>query len=604
MTEGNQFSAEDEFEKLIAAIQFGTAPIATKELGAKARDSEEHPAKTSASINLIRPLGHMDGTYFFIPPSGELRRISAEKLEAGRGVRAIFAGGSPEVIEACLREFPNGSNDWCPKKAGLSIIEQCNQKGVVDPANLDLRASGVWRHESGEAIMHCGDQVVRDDGSTASLMEFDSNQLLIAGPSVQLPEFGLLPCDTMSELLHRLEGLWGWSRASDACIWLGFVALASLGGYPAWRPHLYVSGSRGSGKSTLLQAAANLLGDLSGEPINDATEAGLRQSRNNQARPLLIDEFEPDASDRGGTRQDNILGLLRRMSGGSGGRISRGSADHKAVAFKILGSAYLTSINHIHFEPQDRSRFAVLELNPLQNSAEPIIAARNFQDFLATCRNISNRFRGRMLAQSGRWDRTFESVKARAQSKGADARQAETAAAILTGLDLALHDGELDGLRLSDLDEPLDTLLGDASEAPADCEGQDALDFLLSAFIPTDRGEKRSIREMLESVICNKSAPDNAQLMKALNRHGVFVDEENRRISLRVGKTNQTAEIFAKSKWKNGAHKSALAKLDGADCPKNPVRVSRHEQHRIIQLPYDHLGFQSRRFADETPRDK
>jgi hypothetical protein len=90
-----------------------------------------------------------------------------------------------------------------------------------------------------------------------------------------------------------------------------------------------------------------MLGEFGGSVLNDATEAGIRQSRNNQARPILIDEFEPDQSVRNGSKQDGMFALFRRMSGGEGGRVSRGGADHSAVSFRTLGAAYVTSINHI-----------------------------------------------------------------------------------------------------------------------------------------------------------------------------------------------------------------------------------------------------------------
>ncbi|OUS36227.1 hypothetical protein A9Q94_10220 [Rhodobacterales bacterium 56_14_T64] len=107
--------------------------------------------------------------------------------------------------------------------------------------------------------------------------------------------------------------------------WLvGWLAAASLGECPEWRVHLYVHGGLGSGKSSLIELAACLLGGLAGEVVNDATEAGLRRSRNNQARPLLIDEFEPDDNPSSVSCQHAMLGLFRRMTSGAGGRMSRG----------------------------------------------------------------------------------------------------------------------------------------------------------------------------------------------------------------------------------------------------------------------------------------
>jgi energy-coupling factor transporter ATP-binding protein EcfA2 len=183
--------------------------------------------------------------------------------------------------------------------------------------------------------------------------------------------------------------LWGWKRDVDADIFLGWVAAAILGGFPAWRSHLYVYGSRGSGKSKLMEVAAGMLGEFGGSVLNDATEAGIRQSRNNQARPILIDEFEPDQSVRNGSKQDGMFALFRRMSGGEGGRVSRGGSDHSAVSFRTLGAAYVTSINHIQLEPQDRSRFVMLDLGQLPITSDPLKMMSRLEVFEKSIRALS-----------------------------------------------------------------------------------------------------------------------------------------------------------------------------------------------------------------------
>jgi hypothetical protein len=276
--------------------------------------------------------------------------------------------------------FPVHETGWSHKEAGLWIIEQCNAKGVFDPTSADLRLIGVWRDDNGSAVAHCGDRIVFPSGKTSGLIDYQADHTMIGSRRITEPDLNRLPFDKELKLLHEVERLWGWKRQEDAAIWLGWVAAACLGGFPDWRTHLYVHGNRGSGKSKLIELTARLLGDLSGDVINDATEAGLRQSRNNQARPLLIDEFEPDDNLRTSSRQDGMLALFRRMSGGAGGRISRGGADHSSVSFRMLGAVYVTSINHIHMEPQDRSRFVVLELQPLPGSQMPIIAAQDLED--------------------------------------------------------------------------------------------------------------------------------------------------------------------------------------------------------------------------------
>jgi energy-coupling factor transporter ATP-binding protein EcfA2 len=550
-----------------------------------AAESEE-----PANIDPIVPLGHDGGNYYFIPPSGQLRKFTAEALEAGRGVRALFAGISPVVDEWCHSKFPTRDNGWSHKEAGLWIIEKCNANGVFEPSSADLRSIGVWRDDTGGAVSHCGNHIIYPDGRSLPLTECQAKHIMIGARPIAAPDLTRLPDDSGKTLLHEVDQLWGWKRDVDSAIWLGWVAAACMGGFPDWRSHLYVHGSRGSGKSKLIELAACLLGDLSGEVINDATEAGLRQSRNNQARPLLIDEFEPDDNPRNASRQDSMLALFRRMSGGDGGRISRGGADHSPVSFRILGAAYVTSINHIHLEPQDRSRFIVLELQSLPGFQDSADAAIDFDDVFRKCRKMSARLRGRMLSQSVRWDRTHAAIVAKARSVGADARQAATAATILAGLDLALFDGVIDNLRMEDLEVVLNALIADSGESDEVSEGRDALDHLLSSSLALDHGFKRTVREILSAAMNQEGIIGVDDPSGALRRHGVYVDMEQQHLALRTGRSTPTSQLYAGTKWRNGAHASALAKLEGASRPTSAVRLSPNEQHRVVIVPIACLG--------------
>ena len=131
------------------------------------------------------------------------------------------------------------------------------------------------------------------------------------------------------------------------------------------------------------------------------------------------------------------------MSGGGGGRISRGGADHSAVTFRSLGAAYVTSINHINLEPQDRSRFVMLELDPLPHSDDPMRSIKELHSLECRARELSPAFFKRMLSLSERWDVTHATIAAEARRRGADARQADTLATVLTGRDLALHESKV-----------------------------------------------------------------------------------------------------------------------------------------------------------------
>ncbi len=542
-------------------------------------------------VNPIIPLGHKDGAYSFISASGELRTMKAEALEAGRGVRALFSGVSQEAEAWCQKKFSTGSGDWSPKDVGQWIIKSCNASGMFDRSSADIRSIGVWRDSQESAVAHCGDKVVDPDGHASPLAEHRGKHIMKGAAPIAAPaEQPATPVE-MADLLERLKTGWGWKRACDADIFFGWVTAAFLGGFPEWRAHLYVHGTRGSGKSKLMELAAKLLGDLAGCVVNDATEAGLRQSRNDQARPVLIDEFEPDENARNGSRQDGMLALFRRMSGGQGGRISRGGADHSSVSFRALGAAYVTSINHIYLEPQDRSRFVMLELGNLPDVRSPAQTAAALCNVETCAKDLATRAFRRMLSQSRRWDSTHAMIAAEARRYGADARQADTAATILTGRDLGLFDEVLSGPRLCEIGPILQEMLVDASEADVASEGAEALDFLLNSELHLDHGIRRSVANLLDSVITDTPIVEVGDPESALARHGVYVLKQRNSIAIRLGKTTPSARLFKDTKWRNGAHVSALLKVDGAQKPSSGVRLPRASQQRVIVIPFECLPF-------------
>jgi energy-coupling factor transporter ATP-binding protein EcfA2 len=552
-------------------------------------NAEFVPRKQASSVakkgDPITPLGHNAGNYYLIPPSGQLRKFSAESLESGRGVKSLLVGQGPDVEAWCIERFLTQNDSWNPKAAGLWIIERCNEKGVFDPDRADFRSVGVWRDRHGLAVAHCGNCQVLSDGSVDLLQSSSIGAIMVGAGAIDPPSFVSISANLRLDLLNRIRELWGWKQNTDADNWLGWVAAACLGGFPEWRSHLYVHGSRGSGKSKLLELAGALLGDLAGEVINDATEAGLRQSRNNEARPLLIDEFEPDENTRNASRQDGMLALFRRMSGGKGGRISRGGADHASKSFRMLGAAYVSSINHIQFEPQDGSRFVVLGLLPIPRPTAPIGTKDKLTEVFELCRKMSPQFRGRMLEQIERWDRTQGAISIKAKSMGADCRQADTASTILTGLDLFLFDGEINEVRLEGLGETMMAMISAAGGDDERSEGLDALDFLLCSSLNLDHGLKRTVRELLDAAL---SGSDDGEVFKpeaALARHGIYIYADNKAFAVRSGQMSPAAMLYANTKWRKGAHVSALLKINGIEKSASAVRFGRRGQQRVLTVP-------------------
>ncbi|MFT6074245.1 MAG: hypothetical protein ACJAZ1_001161 [Yoonia sp.] len=71
----------------------------------------------------------------------------------------------------------------------------------------------------------------------------------------------------------------------------------------------------------------------------------------------------------------------------------------------------------------------------------------------------------------------------------------------------------------------------------------------------------------------------------ALSRVGIHVLPAKKSIGVRVGRTTQVADIYAGTKWQNGAHVSALLKIEGVSRPNGATRVSPNQQHRLVLIP-------------------
>ncbi|WP_139250912.1 hypothetical protein [Palleronia salina] len=473
------------------------------------------------------------------------------------------------------------------RAAGNWIIEACNAVGLYDDERADHCSTGVWRTEHDEAVAHCGDRVVTADGTAVPVAVFESAHTMVGASAINPPVSDPCLAAQLNTLLQNIRRGWGWARPIDAEVYLGWVAAAFLGGFPDWRTHLHVSGGRGSGKSSLMEVTSLMLGDLAGGILNDVTEAGIRQARNNQARPLLMDEFEPEQGRS--SRQGSIISFIRLMSGGGGGKIARGSSDHTSKSFRALGPVYLSAINHVEFAPQDRSRFVFLQLDALPALGGPVEGAERLQQTRKMAKRLSSALWARMLAQSVRWDRDYLAVKASLDAKGADARQAATIATIVLGRDLLLYEGSITEERLEHAEELMRAMLADASVSTGDSEAEDALGCALDCVIPLDHGVGRSVREILGSLLADIG---EAVLggEAALNRAGVFIRWPQREIAIRTG---AKVKLFEDSKWAGGAHSSALSKLPGAAKSANSINLAPGNKQRAVLIPIGILGFES-----------
>lgn len=539
----------------------------------------------------ILPLGHCGSVYYVLTGQGELRSCSARDLEGGRGVFDLFVGAKHNdlPVEQWLAAFfepkrerkPSDADPWPWNRqaAGEWVMRACVSAGLFDPAT-PVRSLGVWRSPKG-AVAHCGEHLLDGAGGVQHAGTRLAEAVYPSVPGGSFPKrFPLVEiddgartdvasADEIHDVFDRVRTLWGWRRPHDADAWLGWIGAAALGAFPEWRPHLWVSGRRGSGKSELVQVGSSMLGPMSPGVWNDFSAAGIRQTANGQARPHLFDEAERDANPG---KIEAVIEMFRTMSGDTGAKAVRGQASHTAVTFTLYGAGYLSSILPGRLEPQDRSRFVMLELDQIPKSDDPAAAAIRLAKLREDASRLGPRLWRRALERSADWDATFNAYRALVQTLGGEPRDGATIGAILAGFDLLTYEGPPDENRLRAAEQMAQPLIDDARSATEEGEGELCLRRLLQSTVNLGGGEVRSIGELVERGL--RGSDEN----RKLGRFGLRVRTASSGVEpallVTPGVHRQLDMLFQQTRWADGGHRQAVMMLAGVEQSRKAVRIA------------------------------
>jgi hypothetical protein len=550
-----------------------------------------------ADIAPVRPLGFDSGALFLLDGAGQFRRITAKDAEAGRGVYDLFAGGlggDGMLAEEWLEKFfpprreRQGGAAWSSVDAGAWLIKACKAASIFD-ATIELRRLGVWR-EGPAAVAHAGLALIDAEGSVspagcmrAGAVYPTSSPGAFRDMLDPLPE--AVSAADMLDLFDEVRRGWGWRRADiDAVAWFGWVAQAALGAFPRWRSHLWVQGQKGSGKSQLIQLGHELLGPLSPQVYSDYSPAGVRQAANGQARAHLFDEAEATG---GAGRVEGVIEMARTMSGGEGSLTIRGGSDHTSVAFALHGAVYLASIIPGRLEPQDRSRFVMLELGGRPRATDPAAAEEALLALHERAAELGRGFWRRMLARSVDWDRAHKLASAYVQRLGGEARDGQTIGAVLAGWHLATSDAPMTWDDLEEINDVALALLDDSKAAQEEGEGERCWSHLMNSEVNFGGGEKRRVGDVVWSA---RGGDASEASRKRLSRFamrlapGESIDGSEDRLWIVSGVNKALDELFRSTRWAGGGHRAALLMLDGVKPEPAPKRVGGMPA-RVLAIP-------------------
>lgn len=255
--------------------------------------------------------------------------------------------------------FPDGKRQqWDVDSAADAMMRGCERAGIF---NLDrMRGRGAW-WDNGQVVMHLGDRIIAG-GEVFAPCDYPSSYIYEASHPIGQDFAPALKNKEAHRLMNLLEML-PWAHPMHAKLCAGWCVVAHIGGVMHWRPHVWVVGKKGTGKTYVMTA---IVGPMLGRNCvfvqSNSSEAGIRQTLQYDAMPVLFDEAEgEDASAHHNIQR--VLGLIRQSSSETGGRIAKGTPAGKAQRYMIRSCFALSSINAALVQQSDRSRVTVLEMS-------------------------------------------------------------------------------------------------------------------------------------------------------------------------------------------------------------------------------------------------
>ncbi len=473
--------------------------------------------------------------------------------------------------------------------ASEALISACGAAGIFD-ARGRVRGRGAHQGNGRTLILHLGDKILEAQrtatGKPKASVYHDPGLIgrfvYPAGEPSPRPWHQPVKED-VGEDLFSLLSTWNWQRPLlDPMLALGWAGQAFICGAQDWRSHLFLTGGRGTGKSSL-NGKRGLFDRLLGKGVlrtGNASEAAVRQTLGTQTVPVIFDEFEPNEFNA--SKLKSVIELARVAS--SGDEMHRGGQDHKAHEFVLQSAFMFSAILKPKMEPQDQSRFAVLELKPLPDDARPLDLDA------AKLPELGQKLMRRMVDGWHRYGETYAAYRSALAAVGHDARAQDTFGSLLACADLALYDHVPDPDLLSHWATQCDPD-GLAEIADGTTEHGACLKFLTTTSVQARGGEDR---ETLGSWI-GKAMRDVDELdgehddrkkykrrlqeqgLKVVNAKALEPDDKGRPrwgandyspglpgfLAISISHRALT-DIFRDSKWRDGGWTQALGRAEGA----------------------------------------
>ena len=536
----------------------------------------------------VQPLGFEGECYHLIDSSGQFRSLTASDFSHA-GIQSLFAGCPHYPMWAWPRygRAPAAKEGEPPPAPPIksfeddavrqSLFRACDRRGMFSPTDK-LRGRGAWPLRGGGLVYHAGEELWICEAGRIKALDTGLLQghLYARHPSLPAP----WPEDITPELnpagkLLETFRKWNFERPLvDPVLLLGWIGVAFLGAALRWRSAVLLLGDRETGKSTLQKALYDLFGDALYRSGN-TTAAGIYQHMAHDARPIAVDEAEPDET----KKMQGLIELMRVAA--SGALMQRGGQSGTPIEYQLNSAFLFSAINNPLTSAQDMSRVAVLRLrrlDPSQERPEPIDAD--------TCGRL---LLAQLMRQWPRFEATFGAYRDALRGGGHNNRGQDTYGTLLAAADIMLGPelGDLHGVELSDnLGWWTEHLSADALPEVEDAKPnwRACLEALLTAQVDAWRnGARQTVGKCLYDLAQKSPDPNNGNFEYTLDAAksdleltglclvpaGTVAPADDGIVLAIPNAGPQVAKLFSGTPWAAGSWKDALRQ-----CPTPGVMIT------------------------------
>lgn len=452
----------------------------------------------------VKVLGHNGNTIYLVSATGQLHAVEAEKCTLGT-LASLFAPFMNYLYWAwpAFKKIKTENSDGEEislhivdrverDKAMICLVSEAKRRGLFDPEQA-VRGRGGWLADNGSFIWNSGEYLwtVDQDGKLQAAEPGElGGYLYTRAPDLDRPwEEPVTQAESPARDILDVLKTWNWDRPYlDPALFLGWIVCAYMGGALDWRPAVFTTGGAGVGKSTLHKITQAIL-NRSLFALVDTTAARIYQHVKQDSLPVTVDELE---AKKGSSKAMAVIELARLAS--SGGRMSRGGANHEGTTFQARACFMFSAILPPPMGVQDKTRMAILNLKQLdkKQGQEPVVHQETGRMMLRQVMDGWQEFDLRILPD---WKRTLHLA-------GCSTRAQDTYGTLLAAAELAVGSEALEdiGLEVSDQKRLAEVIkLALQSEFTEQVEKwQECLEHLLAAPIDFHRGgEKQTVGSVL-----------------------------------------------------------------------------------------------------------